>query len=272
MNDPSHRQPNEGARPAGEGLARRPWATVDLGLFTDAELRVGGINSRGFLQPLLPAPDGVDQGPANRAAAEGLASRGLLRQGPSGWRPVGRYEQLLEAAAVARSLVAVGPAGPTASGFGPPRLTLGCLGRTALALDLCPENVGYRAGLGETPIVAGELAEYASRLAGLAPGGPDRRAPTGSASAADRDPGWARVETRLGGGVPTVRIEAASISRPTGPLRQHRLTAVVGRPDGDWLLIGMREGQRAARRATPVADVPLAQVLEDLLSGRSIAV
>jgi hypothetical protein len=264
--------------------------TVDLGLFTAAELRAGGINSRGFLQPLLPPPEGGDHGPADHDAAGGLASRGLLRRGQSGWRPVGRYERVLEAAAVARSLVAVWPADPRDTGFNTPRLALGCLGVTDWVLDLRPEPPGYHARLVETPVAAAEVTGHIGQLAGWAPGVPDEPppdrntprepaargsgqvpgAPDRARPISDHDSGWSNVDRLLRRGVASVRIEAASISQPAGPLSQHRLT-VVSTDEGDWLLIGTREGERAARWAAPAAGLPLGQVLEDLLRGLAIA-
>ena len=280
--------------------------TVDLGVFTAAELRAGGINGRGFLQPLLPPPQGVDQGRANREAAEGLASRGLLRRGPSGWRAVGRYERVLEAAAVARSLVGIWGAGPGATGLSPPRLALGCLGVTPWVLDLRPESPGYRARFLERPAAAAELAGYVSLLAEQAPPatggrarppgrptpcgrgwrppggrGPGaecrRRGPVGAIPKvggqppfSDVDSEWDGVEELLTPGVAAVRIEAASITQPAGPLLQHRLT-VVSTDDGNWLLIGTREGERAERRAAPTAAVRLGPALEDLLRGSALA-
>jgi hypothetical protein len=265
--------------------------TVDLGVFTAAELRAGGINSRGFLQPLLPPPEGGDPGTADREAAESLASRGLLRRRESGWRPVGRYERVLEAAAVARSLVAVGPADPRASGFGTPRLALGCLGITNWVLDLRPEPLAYHVRLVERPAAAAEVADHVGRLAGWAPGpgteadrppdgppsgtnatepqAPEPTSPARRPSVSDHDPGWGEVAALLRRGLATVRIEAASISQPAGPLLQHRLT-VVSTEDGAWLVIGTREGESAARQAIPAAGLPLAQLLEDLLGGGGI--
>jgi hypothetical protein len=280
--------------------------TVDLGVFTAAELRAGGINSRGFLQPLLPLPQGVDDGPANREAAAGLASRGLLRRGPSGWRAVGRYERVLEAAAVARSLVGIWGAAIAAGDTGRPtaRLALGGLGVTPWVLDLCPESPGYRARFLEMPAATAELAGYVSGLteqaSGLPGRGPGRRGgPTGEEAAgghpgdgapepvlpaapapalpemggkppySDVDSEWDVVELRLKGGVAAVRIEAASIAQPAGPLLQRRLT-VVSADDGDWLLIGTREGERAERRAAPMAAVPMGPTLEILLRGSAL--
>jgi hypothetical protein len=248
--------------------------TVDLGLFTAAELRAGGINRRGFLQPLLPPPEGPNQGAADREAANGLASRGLLRREQSGWRPVGRYERVLAAAAVARSLVAVWPADPRTTGFATPRLALGCLGITDRVLDLCPEPAGYHARLMDTTAAGAELADYVATLAATTRAslvtGAGRVGDGPGLAVSDRDPGWAEVAGRLRRGVATVRIEAATITRPTGPLLQHRLTAVATE-DGAWLLVGTREGEKAARLAVPAAAVHLSPVLMDLLSGRAIA-
>lgn len=230
---------------------------TDLGVFTVAELRAGGINGRGFLQPLLPVPDGVDVSFETRAAAERLAGRGLLLRREAGWRPVGRYERVLEAAAVARALVAVGPAGPGASANGPPRLALGCLGTAGEVLDLDPGADGYHARLLEPAPAAAEL----TGCLGL-----DDREATAEPAVSDLDPGWSRIESLLTGGVPTVRVEAASISGPQGPLLQHRLT-VVATAEGDWLLLGTREGDRSGRAGVPATRATAQRVLLDLLCG-----
>jgi hypothetical protein len=78
------------------------------------------------------------------------------------------------------------------------------------------------------------------------------------------------VEAFLRRGVATVRIEAASISRPAGPLLQHRLT-MLSTDDGDWLLIGTRNGARSARQAGPIDRDQLTRLLEDALNGLAIA-
>ena len=163
---------------------------ADLGAFSAAELRAGGINERGFLQPVLPAPAGVDSLAESKAAAQGLASRGLLARHGNAWRAVGRFERLLEAAAVGRSLLAVSPAGPDPAGPARPRLMFGCLGRTDSVLDLDPvrspgpDPSGYRARLLEVGAAAAELAEYA----GLE-GGDDGAPPAGPPDPRSR-PGW----------------------------------------------------------------------------------
>jgi hypothetical protein len=233
--------------------------TTDLGIFTAAELRAGGINGRGFLQPLLPVPDGMDLRLETRAAAEGLATRGLLVRRDAGWRPIGRYQQVLEAAAVSRALLAVGPAEPGAAGFAIPRLILGCLGTTGEVLDLYPARDGYRVRLLETVTAAAELAEY------LAVGD---RACDDEPAVSDVDAGWGRIDALLTPGVATVRVEAASVSQAEGPLLQHRLT-VVSTSEGTWMLLGVRQGDRSGRAAAPAARVRAKRVLTNLLSGES---
>lgn len=237
---------------------------ADLGVFTAAELRAGGINSRGFLQPILPAPDGADVRAESRAAAEGLASRGLLVRRGSGWRPVGRFEQVLEAAAVARSLVAIEAVG---SGPAPPRLAFGSLGVTDEALLLNPEAAG-RGGYGTRLLqvgaaaleLAGALGFHASGSGGVSVSAEEAPAITES------DPGWGRVDDLVARGVATVRVESASISQPQGPLLQRRLT-VMATPRGDWLLLGTRQGQQTERAAAPAGLARAERVMRGLLAG-----
>jgi hypothetical protein len=185
---------------------------------------------------------------------------------------VGRFERVLEAAAVARSLVAVWPAHPGAPGFDTPRLALGCLGITNWVLDLRPGPHGYHARLLETAAAALEMAEQVGELAGWTPESPAGDAGEATrlrASVSDADPEWSRIAAQLRRGIASVRIEAASISQPTGPLLQHRLT-VVSADDDDWVLLGIREGERGARRAAPATALPMGPILEDLLGGREI--
>jgi hypothetical protein len=235
---------------------------ADLGVFTPAELRAGGINSRGFLQPILPAPEGVDVWVESETAADGLASRGLLVRRGSGWRPVGRYRQVLETAAVARSLLAIETVG-RGSGAGVPRLAFGAIGVTDEVLLLDPQ-AGGRAGYGARLLpLATAAVELAGALGFHARVGVAADEPPATS---ESEPGWARIDDLLTGGVATVRVEAASISQRQGPLLQRRLT-VVATGAGDWLLLGTRYGDQAGRAAAPAGLAMAARVMRHLLGG-----
>ena len=242
--------------------------TADLGVFAAAELRAGGFNDRGFLQPMLSVPDDVDIRVEARAAAEDLASRGLLVRRAGGWRPVGRYERVLEAAAVARSLVVLGPASPNAAGFTTPRLVLARLGTTDEVLDLQPVGEGYHARLLEVAAAAAELAEVLAPAAG-APALEGAPAAGGSA-VSDLDPAWSRVEALLARGVATIRVEAASVLDPAQPLFQHRVT-LMSTSEGPWLLLGTRQGGQFSRVAAVAAPPRARRLLEGLLRGTLVA-
>jgi hypothetical protein len=249
--------------------------TADLGVFTAGELRAGGFNQHGFLQPMLPIPDGVDVRLEADTAAEGLASRGLLVRREAGWLPIGRYQRVLEAAAVARVLLAVGPASPRAAGFATPRLVLGCLGTTNEVLDLQLVGDGYHARLLDVAEATAELAESlgAGESAPVGDGAPaGEAAPVGDdrPAVSDQDPGWSWVEALLTAGVATVRVEAASISNPAAPLLQHRLT-LLATTDGPWLLLGTREGAQFSRVAAGAAPWRVRGLIGSLLRGTAAA-
>jgi hypothetical protein len=239
----------------------------------------------------------------------------------SGWRPVGRFRRVLEAAAAARAMLAAGPADPEAAGFATPRLVFGCLGTTGQALDLNPGGDGYRARLMGLGKAAAEVAEYlleaAVRLCGATPtvaaagtgvgaGGagvgagarflfdgpsgptpPEATAahsggvwtgpsaqtnpravpsPGSSPAVTDLHPRWSRIAALLMAGVPVVRVEAASISQPTGPMLQQRLS-VISTQEGYWVLLGTQEGDRSGRSAARAGAISLAGVLGNVLRG-----
>ena len=185
----------------------------------------------------------MDAGAAGRTAAAGLASRGLLVRHGSAWRPVGRFERVLVAAAAGRSVVAIGPADPEAAARVLPRLLFGRLGETDEVLDLHPvggpgPGARYRARLLPVDVAVAGLEELDVGASGgaSAPDGPDR------------------VGELLRQGTATIRFEAASVLDPDAPLLQQRLT-LVSTAGGDWLVLGpawRRAGGRR-RRPTPPA-------------------
>jgi hypothetical protein len=124
------------------------------------------------------------------------------------------------------------------------------------------------------PVSAGESAGAPREAGALPEVGPPREGAlaevAGKPAVSEVASDWDEAGKLLKRGVATVRIEAASITRPAGPLLQHRLT-VVSTDDGDWLLIGIRAGERADRRVAPIAGVRMGPALEILLGGSALA-
>lgn len=228
----------------------------ELGEYSPAELRAGGVNSRGFLQPILPVPASLDPDEERHQAGSRLASRGLLIQVGSRWRPVGRFAHLLEAMAVARALVAIEHPG----GAGLPRLTFGLVGGTSEVFDLRPQGDRYLARSLERRSAAAELAAWLGvKGGGGSADGPDEVVPDST----DR---WAQVEGRLESGVTTAKVEAAVVEAPNEPLRQHRLHLIATAED-EWLLLGHRRGGQATRSAAPATAERILRVIDALLQG-----
>jgi hypothetical protein len=228
----------------------------ELGIFSPAELRAGGINGRGFLQPILPPPAGVDPVAESRRVSYGLADRGLLLRQGLNWVPIGRFGRILDAVAAARSMVTadVGPGRPL------PRLAFGRLGDTDRVLDLEPAGGVFRARLTDTRRSASSCAGYMG-LAGLrAAAAVDVRA------VSEADPDWPRVERMLAEGTVHARVEAATVERPEIPLVQQRVS-VVSCAEGYWFLVGTRRGSQTSRRAAPGSPVKAEKMLAAMLRG-----
>jgi hypothetical protein len=228
----------------------------ELGIFSAAELRAGGINGRGLLQPILPAPEGVDPVAEGRRVSYGLADRGLLLRHGLNWVPIGRFGRILDAVAAARSMVNA----EAGSGRSLPRLAFGRLGDTDRVLDLEPAGRVFRARLTDTRRSASSLAGYlglaALRLAAAVEG----RAVT------EADPAWVRVERMLTEGTVTARVEAATVDRPEVPLIRQRMS-VVSCVDGYWFLLGTRRGSATARTAAPGSPAKAERMLSAMLRG-----
>lgn len=242
-----------------------------LGHFTSSELRLGGIGERGFLQPLMAPRPGAAITPAGDVVAA-LARRGLMLHSGEGWRPVGRFLDLLEAAAAARSLVACPPADPRSAVppspevMGPDRILLGRLGATDLVLDLLPGAGGYDARLVPVEDLLGDLIDWCD-LGGL-PAGGDPRPPL-----AQGGPEWAAAESdgTFSRALPPV-VETAAVISPDGPLLQQRLTIFDTTP-GDpprWIGLGVAEGAPLGRWAAPAGPDRVRRVLSQALRGERI--
>ena len=190
----------------------------ELGIFSPAELRAGGINGRGFLQPILPPPQGVDPVAEGRRVSYGLADRGLLLRHGLNWVPIGRFGRILDAVAAARSVVSA----EVGSGRPLPRLAFGRLGDTDRVLDLEPAGGVFRARLTDTRRSASALAGYLG-LASLRPAAVEVRA------VSEPDPDWPRVERMLAEGTVHARVEAATVERPEVPLVQQRVLGCLVR-------------------------------------------
>lgn len=226
----------------------------DLGTFTPAELRVAGVNQRGFLQPLLPGPGDGDEGDGT-AVVQGLADRGLLVPSGDRWRPAGPLAVVLAAAAAAGSVVAHHP-----PGAGPPRLLLGSAGGAGDVLDLAPAPGGWAARL----VDVATAVDLVIDLVGLgdSPPGADGVAPVGPA-----DPAWDAVSERLAAIPVTHRVEAAACLSPDVPLLQQRCTVTMAPQAGVWLLLGRRSGDECAMAAAPAGPRRLARLARALLAG-----
>jgi hypothetical protein len=228
----------------------------ELGIFSAAELRAGGINGRGFFQPILPAPEGVDPVAEGRRVSYGLADRGLLLRHGLNWAPIGRFGRILDAVAAARSVVNA-ESGP---GRSLPRLAFGRLGDTDRVLDLEPAGGVFRARLTDTRRSASSLAGYLG-LAGL------RLATAVEGRAVtEADPAWTRVESMLADGTVLARVETATVERPEVPVVQQRMS-VVSCVDGYWFLLGTRRGSAISRTAAPGSPGKAERMLSAMLRG-----
>jgi hypothetical protein len=228
----------------------------ELGIFSPAELRAGGINGRGFLQPILPTPGGVDPVAEARRVSYGLADRGLLLRHGLDWVPIGRFGRILDAVAAARSIVNA----EVGSGRTLPRLAFGRLGDTDRVLDLEPAGGVFRVRLTDTRRSASSLAGFLG-LAGL------RTAAAVEVKAiSEADPDWPRVERMLADGTVHARVEAATVERPEIPLVQQRVS-VVSCAEGYWFLLGTRRGSDTNRRAAPGSPAKAERMLSAMLRG-----
>jgi hypothetical protein len=229
----------------------------ELGIFSPAELRAGGINGRGFLHPILPPPEGVDPVAETRRVAYGLADRGLLLRHGLSWVPIGRFGRILDAVAAARSLVRAetGPAGRPL-----PRLAFGRLGDTDRVLDLEPAGGVFRARLTDTRRSTASLTCY------LGLGGLRRPATRAARAVFEDDPEWPRVEKLLAEGTVVAKVEAATVERPEIPLIQQRMS-VISCTDGYWFLLGTRRGSDRSRVAAPGSAARAEQTLTAMLKG-----
>ncbi len=227
----------------------------ELGIFSPAELRAGGINGRGFLQPILPPPQGVDPVAEGRRVSYGLADRGLLLRHGLNWVPIGRFGRILDAVAAARSVVSA----EVGSGRPLPRLAFGRLGDTDRVLDLEPAGGVFRARLTDTRRSASALAGYLG-LASLRPAAVEVRA------VSEPDPDWPRVERMLAEGTVHARVEAATVERPEVPLVQQRVSVVLC-AEGCWFLLGTRRGSETSRSAAPGSPAKAEKMLSAMLRG-----
>jgi hypothetical protein len=233
----------------------------ELGIFSPAELRAGGINGRGFLQPLLPAPAGVDPVAESRRVSSGLADRGLVMRQGLNWVPVGRFGRILDAVAAARSMVSA----EVGSGRPLPRLAFGRLGDTDRVLDLEPAGGVFRARLTDTRRSASSLAGYLG-LAGLR-----TAAAVEVRAVSEPDPDWPRVERMLAEGTVHAKVEAATVERPKVPLVQQRVSVVLC-AEGYWFLFGSRRGAETSRRAAPGSPAKAEKMLSAMLRGSTAEV
>jgi hypothetical protein len=228
----------------------------ELGIFSPAELRAGGINGRGFLQPILPPPEGVDPVAESRRVSYGLADRGLLLRHGLSWVPIGRFGRILDAVAAARSVVSI----EIGSGRPVPRLAFGRLGDTDRVLDLEPAGGVFRARLTDTRRTASALAGYLG-LAGLR-----TAAAVEVRAVSEPDPDWPRVERMLAEGTVHARVEAATVERPEVPLVQQRVS-VLSCAEGYWFLLGTRRGPQTSRCAAPGSPAKAENILAAMLQG-----
>jgi hypothetical protein len=228
-----------------------------LGTFTASELRVAGISRRGFVQPLF--SNGSTQEPTeDQAAAVNLSSRALLVEGDDGeLRPVGRLGRVVSAAASARSLVACPPA--PSGGVGAERVVLSRLGSTDLALDLHPLDEAYEARLIAVEDLVEELLGFVG-LVGL-PDHADQVAPVAPSGGSGPE-----MVDRQGQDRTRLRVEAASVSSPEGPLTQQRLHIVFG-PAEPWLELGWRHLGATGVESAPAGPNRARRVLESMVRG-----
>lgn len=226
-------------------------AVDDLGQFSAAELRAGGFHRRGFLRPLLPVPPGVDEAAESRRATESLAARGQLEVVGTNWRPVGHYCRVLDAAAAARSLVALESVGATA-----PRLVFARLGATDRVLDLCPQQQSFACRMLRRDAAAGDLVASL----GLTEGHDADRV------VSESDTGWSEIESLLRGGTVSAKVEAATVLAPDEPLLQHRVFLVDAGGER-WLQVGRRRGPEAVRYAASAAPGRCRSIMLALLEG-----
>jgi hypothetical protein len=235
----------------------------ELGIFSPAELRAGGINGRGFFRPILPAPAGVDPVAESRRVTYGLADRGLVLRHGLNWVPTGRFGRILDAVAAARSVVSA----EVGSGRPLPRLAFGRLGDTDRVLDLEPAGGVFRTRLTDTRRSASSLAGYLG-LAGL------RAAAAVAAevrAVSEPDPDWPRVERMLADGTVHARVDATTVERPEVPLAQQRLSVVLC-AEGYWFLFGSRRGAATSRSAAPGSPAKVEKMLAAMLRGSTAEV
>jgi hypothetical protein len=224
-------------------------------------LRAGGINNRCFLQPILPAPAGVDPVAEGRRVSYGLADRGLLLRHGLSWVPIGRFGRIIDAVAAARSTVYA----EGGSGRSLPRLAFGRLGDTDRALDLEPAGQVFRARLTNTRRSASSLAGYLG-LAGLR-----LAAAVKGRAVTEADPAWVRVDRMLAEGSVIARVEAATVDRPEVPLVKQSLS-VVSCVDGYWFLLETRRGSETRRTAAPGSPAKAEKMAIAMLRGTTAEV
>jgi hypothetical protein len=209
-----------------------------LGRFTPAELRAGGINRRGLLQPLLPHAD---------LTGDPAPPPSLVRDGE--WiEPFGPLAQVLRMAAVARTVVVVEQPGANL-----PRLLFGRIGRTAQVLDLHAE--GDDTAYGAQLLTKVEAAET---VAATLPGRNDVSSPP-------RSP---MLPAALVSGEATTlaTITATSAHHPDDPPLQQRLAVAQDESD-TWLVLGTRHGEEIGWSAAPPSAGRVEKVVACMLHG-----
>lgn len=189
-----------------------------LGRFTPAQLHAGGLNSRGIIQPILPT-----EKEDNRSSREELVRFNLLTPDPIStgrYKPAGVLAQILEMAAVARSVLIVELLGENPPPL--PRIVFSRLGVTNLALDLRRDGDAYlcssRSMENAVEAVSQDLGTDTLLQAVLVnrPGRPILQHKIESRNSDDRR--WLRIGARLG-------EEFGSWAAPATPDRLQRVAS-----------------------------------------------
>jgi hypothetical protein len=220
---------------------RRPRLVSEpLGCFTPADLRAGGINRRGLLQPLLPRGAGID----DSDVVTGSPLR--LREGE--WiEPFGPLALVLPMAAVARSIVVERSASLL------PWLLFGQVGRTTKVLDLQPDSEQ-----------AAYLAQRSTLLDATASLVAGRGIVARETTAAGRPPGRELLEAQA---TTLATITAVSILNPKAPVLQQRL-GLAAHEGEQWLILGTRAGDEIGWSAAPATQERIERAVVAMLSGK----
>ncbi len=219
--------------------------TTTLGTFTAAELRAGGVDRRGLLQPLLP-----DRGRVDPPAEDVVGGTPWLTVSADGVRAVGALATALQMTAVARTVVIEEMAGGRLL-----RYLFGRIGVTTHVLELCVDDPDRY--LARLTTEADAAAVVASSL-------PDLEELVGSPAPGSRPPA-----ALLAGDAPTLAtVSSLSVHDPELPPFQQRVT--VAAADGAaWLVLGSRHDDDAALAMAPLVPGRLESVVCAMLGGRA---